>query len=128
METTIKPYLFILLTMLVACSSSDENRTAKDSRNDDLPRIAIAGLAIESSTFSPAVTHAQAFHARTGDEVFSFYPFLAPGSADRERAHWIPTLVGHALPGGIVTRGAYDSLVTQTLAPTMAFSLISTGQ
>ena len=115
METTIKPYLFILLTMLVACSSSDENRTAKDSRNDDLPRIAIAGLAIESSTFSPAVTHAQAFHARTGDEVFSFYPFLAPGSADRERAHWIPTLVGHALPGGIVTRGAYDSLVTQTL-------------
>ncbi|MGI9545059.1 MAG: M81 family metallopeptidase, partial [Cyclobacteriaceae bacterium] len=32
-----------------------------------LPRIAIAGLAIESSTFSPAKTHEDAFHARVGD-------------------------------------------------------------
>jgi microcystin degradation protein MlrC len=81
----------------------------------ELPRIAIAGLAIESSTFSPALTHEDAFHARTGEEVFSFYPFLAPDSLNRKRANWLPALRGHALPGGIVTREAYESLVGKTL-------------
>ena len=33
-----------------------------------------AGLAIQSSTFSPAQTHAEAFHAKRGDEVFDYYP------------------------------------------------------
>lgn len=80
-----------------------------------LPRIAIAGLAIESSTFSPALTHEEAFKARVDEGVFTFYPFLAPDSLDRKRAEWIPTLRAHALPGGIVTREAYESLVNQTL-------------
>ena len=35
------------------------------------PRIAIAGLAIESSTFSPAKTGVDAFLAREGEEVYS---------------------------------------------------------
>jgi microcystin degradation protein MlrC len=76
-----------------------------------LPRVAIAGLAIESSTFSPARTVEEEFHATTGDAVLSTYPFLAPGSALRKRAVWVPTLTGHALPGGMVTREAYESLV-----------------
>ena len=81
----------------------------------ELPRIAIAGLAIESSTFSPALTHEEAFHAKTGNDIFTYYPFLSPDSLNRRRANWIPTLRGHALPGGIVTREAYESLVTKTL-------------
>jgi hypothetical protein len=40
-----------------------------------LPRIAIAGLGIESGTFSPAVTHEAAFHARCGNEVLKFIRF-----------------------------------------------------
>ncbi len=79
------------------------------------PRIAIAGLAIESSTFSPAKTLESDFKARLGDDVFSYYPFLQKDSINRQRAEWIPTIRGHALPGGIVTREAYESLVTQTL-------------
>jgi len=79
------------------------------------PRIAIAGLAIESSTFSPARTHEKAFHAKTGKEVFNYYPFLAADSLNRQRAVWFPSLKGHALPGGIVTREAYESLVEKTL-------------
>ena len=79
------------------------------------PRIAIAGLGIESSTFSPALTDEQAFHAKYGVDVFSFYPFLSEGSPLRHRAIWIPTLFGHALPGGAVTREAYESLVRKTL-------------
>ena len=79
------------------------------------PRIAIAGLAIESSTFSPAFTSEEDFKARMGEDVFSFYPFLHKDSIFRNRAQWIPTLKGHALPGGIVTREAYESLVGKTL-------------
>lgn len=90
-------------------------RCAKKESENKLPRIAIAGLAIESSTFSPALTHEEAFKARVDEDVFTFYPFLAADSLDRKRAEWIPTLRAHALPGGIVTREAYESLVNQTL-------------
>ncbi|MGA0431459.1 MAG: M81 family metallopeptidase [Flavobacteriaceae bacterium] len=79
------------------------------------PRIAIAGLAIESSTFSPAKTEAEAFLAREGEAVFDYYPFLASDAPRRQVIDWVPTLRGHALPGGIVTRQAYDKLVGKTL-------------
>lgn len=101
--------LFALLTGVFGCQSG------KNKDNKKLPRIAIAGIAIESSTFSPAQTHEEAFHAQRGDEVLNRYPFMSPDSIDRKRAIWIPTLYGHALPGGIVTREAYESLVGETL-------------
>jgi len=81
-----------------------------------LPRIAIAGIGIESSTFSPALTDEAAFHAKYGDAIFPIYPFWAPDSAVRKAAVWVPTIDGHALPGGAVTRAAYESLVGKTLA------------
>jgi len=81
-----------------------------------LPRIAIAGLGIESSTFSPALTNEEAFHAKFGAEVFSSYPFLSVDSPLRGKAAWLPSLVGKSLPGGAVTREAYESLVGKTLA------------
>lgn len=92
---------------LLGCSTTSEQLA--------FPRIAIAGLAIESSTFSPALTEADAFHPQSGEDVFSRYPFLGPDSPMRQRAVWVPTLVGKALPGGAVTREAYESLVTKTL-------------
>lgn len=84
-------------------------------QNKLLPRIAIAGLAIESSTFSPALTNEEAFYAKYGVDVFSSYPFLSVDSPLRGRAEWLPTLVGRSLPGGAVTREAYESLVNKTL-------------
>ena len=103
-------FTITLLFTFFVTTGSGKSKTSKT-----LPRVAICGLAIESSTFSPAVTHAEAFRTRTGDEIFSYYPFLAAGSPDRKRAKWFPTLRGHAIPGGIVTREAYDSLVNETL-------------
>jgi microcystin degradation protein MlrC len=82
-------------------------------RSTDLPRIAIAGLAIESRTFSPAVTEEEAFHAREGNAILSSYEFLAADSADHRRAQWFPVLIGRALPGGIVSREAYESLAAK---------------
>jgi microcystin degradation protein MlrC len=85
------------------------------AQTKSLPRIAIAGLGIESSTFSPALTNEEAFHARYGTAVFSAYPFFNIDSPLRHRAVWVPALVGKSLPGGAVTREAYESLVKQTL-------------
>jgi len=101
------------LAALISCHSSNKNQST--TKNNKLPRIAICGLAIESSTFSPAVTHAEAFRVRRGDKIFSYYPFMDKDSIDRKRAEWFPTLCGHAIPGGIVAREAYDSLVNETL-------------
>ena len=107
----IKKSLFILfgLVIIQSCQSSNAKNEAPK------PRIAIAGLAIESSTFSPAKSEIDAFLAREGEDVLKYYPFLEETSAQRLAATWIPTLRGHALPGGIVTRKAYDSLVGKTL-------------
>lgn len=104
------PLSLLLIFIAFACSQRSDQ-----AENKPLPRIAIAGLAIESSTFSPALTEEEAFHAKTGDDIFTLYPFLSPDSADRNRANWIPTLIGRALPGGTVTREAYESLVKQIL-------------
>ena len=99
------PVLLMLLS--IGCQNN--------SASKELPRIAIAGIAIESSTFSPAVSHEDAFRAKVGDEVFTDYPFMEPDSGITDQAVWLPTFRGHAMPGGIVTREAYESLVTQTL-------------
>ncbi|MFL5999069.1 MAG: M81 family metallopeptidase [Streptomyces sp.] len=79
------------------------------------PVIAIAGLGIESSTFSPARTRAPAFHPLRGADVLTRYPFLAPGQPLREAADWRGTLVGKALPGGTVTAAAYAELTGELL-------------
>ncbi len=105
--------LFGISLALASCTSSGSRKS--NNNENELPRIAICGLAIESSTFSPAKSGIEAFRTRRGDPVFSYYPFLANGTPDRKRAEWIPTLRGHAIPGGIVTREAYESLVNETL-------------
>ncbi|MCH1558132.1 MAG: M81 family metallopeptidase, partial [Flavobacteriaceae bacterium] len=97
-------FYFILLSVFFSCNISLKK-----------PKIAIAGLAIESSTFSPAKTIEEDFKARVDEEVFTYYPFLNKDSINRKRANWIPTIRGHALPGGIVTKEAYNSLVKKTL-------------
>lgn len=100
--------LFCLLVL--GCKSKSENQSEKE-----LPRVAIAGIGIESSTFSPARTHEEAFHARIGDSIFGRYDFFAENSDFRNRAEWIPTFLGKALPGGTVTKEAYESMVAKTL-------------
>lgn len=101
----------LLIAITISCKPKAENEKAKK----DLPRIAIAGIGIESSTFSPAQTHEEAFHARIGDSIFSRYSFFDDSSDVRKRAEWVPALVGKSLPGGIVTREAYESMVGKIL-------------
>jgi microcystin degradation protein MlrC len=102
-----------LIACFLAVSSGFSQSSVSNGK--PLPRIGIAGLGIESSTFSPAVTHEEAFHAKYGPEVFTSYPFLSASSPLRQQATWLPALVGKSLPGGAVTREAYDSLVGKVL-------------
>ena len=48
-------------------------------------------------------------------EILENYPFLRPESQNRERANWFPALRGKSLPGGRVTREAYESLMNKML-------------
>ena len=96
--------IFSILILILGCQPKEK-----------LPRIAVAGLAIESSTFSPAVTHEEAFHSLYGTDVLNYYPFLQEGSENLKKALWFPTLKAKAIPGGIVSRKAYESLVKQTI-------------
>ncbi|MEV6397424.1 M81 family metallopeptidase [Streptomyces sp. NPDC051907] len=79
------------------------------------PVIAIAGLGIESSAFSPARTEAPAFHPRRGADVLGRYPFLSPGAPLRTAADWRGALVGKALPGGTVTAAAFADLSAELI-------------
>ncbi|MCR9014154.1 M81 family metallopeptidase [Aquiflexum gelatinilyticum] len=106
----INPILSVFATLLlfvVACSQK--------SNHDKLPRIGIAGIAIESSTFSPAVSEMDAFRVSRGKEIFNLYPFFSEDSTNRKRANWLPALYARAIPGGAVTRETYESLVTEML-------------
>lgn len=106
----ISSTLALITLIFIGCKSKTENTEVTK-----LPKVAITGIGIESSTFSPAQTQEEAFHARIGDSIFGRYPFFAEGTDIRKRADWIPTLLGKSLPGGIVTREAYESMVGKTL-------------
>lgn len=79
------------------------------------PRIGIAGIAIECSTFSPAITPEEAFRKNTGDALLNRYPFLRENTPLRERAEWLPAMVANATPGGTLTMETYLSLTNQIL-------------
>ncbi|KAI8956738.1 Microcystin LR degradation protein MlrC [Daldinia sp. FL1419] len=80
------------------------------------PVVAIAGLACETSTFTPSRTLAPAFHPRRGTEVIDKYPFIQTGTPLGDAIEWRGALIGHALPGGIVTRDAFESLSSEILS------------
>ena len=105
----MKKFAFLMLMVFAAgCEPAVETQRPP-------PRIAIAGLAIESSTFSPARSHEDAFRAKRGEKIFTSYPFYAKDSPVMARADYFPALTGRAIPGGMVTRDAYESLMQETL-------------
>ncbi|MFK8267831.1 M81 family metallopeptidase [Capnocytophaga cynodegmi] len=107
----MKNIAFIFLSLGLMTFTSCNKKEAKK----ELPRVAIAGIAIESSTFSPAVSREDAFPLRIGDSIFSYYNFFVPDSGVVQRAKWLPTLRSHAMPGGIVERETYEKMVAKTL-------------
>lgn len=76
-------------------------------------RLAIAGIHIESSTFSPLFTRKEDFFATRGVEMMERYPFLSKP----EFGHITPVPLAHfrALPGGRIVRGDYESMKREIL-------------
>lgn len=101
-----KKYLlfFSLLLLIASCT-----------KNEEKPRIAIAGIAIECSTFSPAQSDINSFRITKQDDIYKLYTFMGEDSVLRNKADWYPAMIARATPGGIVTRECYDSLVNGIL-------------
>jgi len=82
------------------------------SQDGKRPRIAIAGIGIESSTFSPALSTEASFLIKRGKEIYTSYPgFMQDGSPARQAAEWFPAVTARSLPGGAVTREAYEAMI-----------------
>jgi microcystin degradation protein MlrC len=79
-------------------------------------RIAIGGIAIESSTFSPLASTLADFRILRGEEMHARYPFM-PDWRFQERADvtWLPCLYAGAIPGGPVTGDAYAAMKAELL-------------
>jgi microcystin degradation protein MlrC len=73
-------------------------------------RIAIGGIHIESSTFSPHRSGAADFAVVRGRDLLARYEDL-PGHVD-----WRPLVHARALPGGAVVREFYESIRQELLA------------
>jgi microcystin degradation protein MlrC len=80
------------------------------------PRVAVAGMSIESSTFSPHRSGWEAFTLRRGDELVAHYPFLADGAPLRDAADWTGVLHARSLPGGAVPADVYESVRDEIVA------------
>ncbi|MEV7624032.1 M81 family metallopeptidase [Actinoplanes sp. NPDC089786] len=70
-------------------------------------RIAVGGIHIESSTFSPHLSTAADFEVTRGSELLARYDWLtAPWASGVE---WVPLVHARALPGGAVEASAYHA-------------------
>lgn len=102
--------------MTVKCTRCHSRHIDSQDRQAWRPRIAIAGLGCETSMFTPARTDAQAFHPKRGQEVIDTHKWLQPGTCLGDAAHWHGALAGHALPGGMVKRCAFEELATEIVS------------
>jgi microcystin degradation protein MlrC len=77
------------------------------------PRIAFGGIHIECSTYNPVLTQQDDFIVLRGDELPASPLFGFIGEHDAE---FLPLLHARAVPGGPVSRSAYEAFKTEFLA------------
>lgn len=72
-------------------------------------RVAIGGIHIESSTFSPHLSTADDFEVTRGDALLARYDWLSPAQPWAADVEWIPLVHARALPGGAVDPATYEA-------------------
>ena len=97
------------LMLLIICTTVSCNSIEK-------PRIGIAGIWIESSSFSPSRTIISVFKIKKNNEIFSSYTFF--DESYKDKANWFPTMRARALPGGVVTKESYELMVNEIIERT----------
>ena len=75
--------------------------------------MAIAGMHIESGTFSPLRSRMGDFLALRGDEMLTRYPFLADKEFTEIEA--FPLVHFRAMPGGMIVREDYETMKQEIL-------------
>jgi microcystin degradation protein MlrC len=78
-------------------------------------RIAIGGIHIESSTFSPHLSTADDFEVTRDDALLARYDWLSPVQSWATDVDWVPLVHARALPGGAVDPAAYDAWSAEIL-------------
>ena len=78
-------------------------------------RIAIGGIHIESSTFSPHLSTADDFEVTRADALLARYDWLSPVQPWATDVEWVPLVHARALPGGAVDPTTYDAWSTEIL-------------
>lgn len=78
------------------------------------PRIAICGIHIESSTFTPYLSGEADFTLTRGQELMERYFWR--DYTWSQAVQWVPILHARALPGGVVRAGAYQAWKEEILA------------
>lgn len=76
-------------------------------------RIALGGIHIESSIFTPYRSGRSDFVVRTGEELLRYYPWISNPDWDARNfssqgISWVPLYHARALPGGVVKRDFFD--------------------
>ena len=70
------------------------------------PRVAVCGISLEASTFSPALTTAAMLAPRRGRAVLDAWEFWREGGSLAGRADWIGVLQARSIAGGAIPAGA----------------------
>lgn len=86
----------------------------------DRPRVAVCGISLEASTFSPALTTAAILSPRRGREVLDAWDFWRDGGSLADRAEWIGVLQARNIAGGAIPAEDYASLKAEILAGLVA--------
>ncbi|MDZ5660860.1 M81 family metallopeptidase [Nocardioides sp. S-58] len=90
------------------------------TRPPALPRVAVCGISLEASTFSPALTTAAMLAPRRGREVLDAWDFWRPGGSLADRAQWIGILQARSIAGGAIPADDHALLKAEILAGLVA--------
>jgi len=77
--------------------------------------VAIAGISLEASTFSPARTTIEMLAPQRGQQILDAREFWAPGGSLTDAALWVPILQGRGIPGGAIPAADYAVLLAEIL-------------
>jgi microcystin degradation protein MlrC len=82
--------------------------------------VAVCGISLEASTFSPALTTAAMLAPRRGREVLDAWEFWRPDGALADRARWLGILQARSIAGGAIPADDYVLLKAEILAGLVA--------
>ncbi|WP_218145198.1 M81 family metallopeptidase [Nocardioides luteus] len=80
------------------------------------PRVGIAGISLEASTFSPALTTTGMLAPKRGQEILDARPFWATGGSLAEAADWVPVMQARGIPGGAIPLDDYLSMKAEIVS------------